>query len=568
MSEMNNKQTYLDSGQKITTKPFSGVSYIDALLNMGGGGWNEDNGNPIRWASDPFLTKSDLDSSITVISYSFAKGGDSKVPYSYQDDVGEISAIAFNTKQQDDIRASLTEIEKYIKVNFVEVEEDKESGSVGTIRFAMNTITDEQGNYREGIAATADPVSLHPRGGDVFFNKWFVNGDFSTGVVPMAAGQGSVGSQTNIGDVHIMYHEIFHSLGLEHPNDNRGRPFPDEINFKEYTVMAGEYRTDGASTFILQNKEYAIVSTPMAYDVAALQYLYGANQKHNDGDTIYKFDPSVPEIKLIWDGGGTDTLNFEEFSGNNTIDLKGGSYSTVPFNVWSSKDNISIAFGAVIEDVISGSGGDTITGNSSNNRITGGKGSDTIDGASGVDMAIYDANLIDASLNSFVDYESSGENIHLKTAWNVVLASDTDTLRNIERIKFNDTYVALDLNGNAGNVVKLLAAVLGKSSVENKEYVGAGLHALDNGMTYEELMKAAIDVVFGPNPTGASVVQVFYENLAGSPAPQSILDEYGALLDDKTMTPTELGIAVAEHSLNATNIDLIGLASTGVEYMI
>ncbi|MGB0558896.1 MAG: M10 family metallopeptidase [Pseudohongiellaceae bacterium] len=565
---MDSKQTYLDSGQKITTKPFSGVSYIDALLNMGGGGWNEDNGNPIRWASDPFLTIPDSDSSITVISYSFAEGGDSKVPYSYTDDVGEISAIAFNAKQQDDIRASLTEIEKYIKVNFVEVEENKESGSVGTIRFAMNTITDEQGNYREGIAATADPVSLHPRGGDVFFNKWFVNGDFSTGVVPMAEGQGSVGSQTNIGDVHIMYHEIFHALGLEHPNDNRDKPFPDEINFKEYTVMAGEYRTDGASTFILQDKEYVIVSTPMAYDVAALQHLYGANLKHNDGDTIYKFDPSVPEIKLIWDGGGTDTLNFEEFSGNNTIDLKDGSYSTVPFNVWSSKNNISIAFGAVIEDVISGSGGDTITGNSSNNRITGGKGSDTIDGASGVDMAIYDANFIDASLNSFVDYESSGENIYLKTAWNVVLASDTDTLRNIERVKFNDTYIALDMNGNAGKVVKLLAAVLGKSSVENKEYVGAGLNALDNGMTYEGLMKAAIDVVFGPNPTGASVVGAFYENLAGSPAPQSILDEYGALLDDKTMTPTELGIAVAEHSLNATNIDLIGLASSGVEYMI
>ena len=87
-------------------------------------------------------------------------------------------------------------------------------------------------------------------------------------------------------------------------------------------------------------------------------------------------------------------------------------------------------------------------------------------------------------------------------------------------------------------------------------------------MTYEGLMKAAIDVIFGPNPTGASVVGAFYENLAGSPAPQSILDEYGALLDDKTMTPTELGMAVAEHSLNATNIDLIGLASTGVEYMI
>ena len=568
MSEMDNKQTYLDSGQKITTKPFSGVSYIDALLNMGGGGWNEDNGNPIRWASDPFLTKPDADSSITVISYSFAKGGDSNVPYIYPDDVGAISAIAFNTKQQEDIRASLTEIEKYIKVNFVEIEENKEIGSVGTIRFAMNTITDEQGNYREGIAATADPVSLHPRGGDVFFNKWFVNGDFSTGVVPMAAGQGSVGSQTNIGDVHVMYHEIFHSLGLEHPNDNRDKPFPDEINFKEYTVMAGEYRTDGASTFILQDKEYAIVSTPMAYDVAALQYLYGANLKYNDGDTIYKFDPSAPEIKLIWDGGGTDTLNFEGFSGNSTIDLKGGSYSTVSFNVWSSKNNISIAFGAVIENVISGSGGDTITGNSSNNKITGGKGNDNIDGASGIDMAIYEANSIDASLNSFVDYESSGESISLKTAWNVVLGGDTDTLRNIERIKFNDVYIALDLDGNAGKVVKLLAAVLGKSSVENKEYVGAGLHALDNGMVYQALMTAAIDVVFGSNPSGALVVGALYENLTGTPAPQSILDEYGALLDGGAMTATELGIAVAEHSLNATNIDLVGLASTGVEYVV
>jgi hypothetical protein len=29
-----------------------------------------------------------------------------------------------------------------------------------------------------------------------------------------------------------------------------------------------------------------------------------------------------------------------------------------------------------------------------------------------------------------------------------------------------------------------------------------------------------------------------------------------------------LGIAVADHSLNATNIDLVGLAQTGVKYIV
>ena len=66
----------------------------------------------------------------------------------------------------------------------------------------MNTITDEAGNYREGIAATADPPSEEPRGGDVFFSKQFTSGNFSTGLVQ--------NSETGVGDVTVLYHEIFH----------------------------------------------------------------------------------------------------------------------------------------------------------------------------------------------------------------------------------------------------------------------------------------------------------------------------------------------------------------------
>lgn len=547
MPTLVNKQTYLESGQQVETKQFSGVSYIDALLN------NRD-GTTIKWVSDPYLTQEGSDNSKTTISYSFPSGDSSSAAYSYPDDVGEISPIAFNSKQQEDIRAALDEVEKYINVNFVEVIEGKEN--VGTIRFAMNTITDEQGNYREGIAATADIPSADPRGGDIWFNKQFVNADFSTGLVAMFEGPEGTRSQADIGDATIMYHEIFHALGIEHPNDNPDQPFPAEKNFREYTVMAGEFSVDGASQHTIDGKQYAIASTPMAYDVAALQYLYGANSTHNSGDTVYTFDPNTPEIKLIWDGAGTDTLNFSNFSISSTINLNDGSYSTLPFNGWSLTNNISIAFGAIIENVIAGSGADVIIGNSSNNFITGGAGGDTIDGQAGIDQAVYTENFADVSL------------VKSGNVWNITSGTDKDSLSNIERLKFNDKHIALDLDGNAGKIIKLLGLLLGKDQATNKTSIGIGLKLLDDGMSYEQLMQTGLDVTLGTNASSFSVVEMIWENLIGPPTPADNISQYSALIDNGTYTSVGLAIAAADHSLNTTAIDLVGITSTGVEYII
>jgi hypothetical protein len=40
------------------------------------------------------------------------------------------------------------------------------------------------------------------------------------------------------------------------------------------------------------------------------------------------------------------------------------------------------------------------------------------------------------------------------------------------------------------------------------------------------------------------------------------------LLDNGTYTQNSLGIAVADNEINSTNIGLIGLAVTGVEYLL
>ena len=89
----------------------------------------------------------------------------------------------------------------------------------------------------------------------------------------------------------------------------------------------------------------------------------------------------------------------------------------------------------------------------------------------------------------------------------------TYSVESIERIAFSNKIIAYDIDENAGNTVKLLGLLLGKDQATNKTYVGAGLKLLDDGMTYEQLMGAALDVVLGPNASSLSVVELIWSNL-------------------------------------------------------
>ena len=416
-----NKQTYDNSNQTIETIEKSGKWYIDSLLN-------NSLGKPKKWVSDPDLTLEYSVNNSTVISYSFPGLGTTTPLYSYEDDRGEISAIPFSSAQADDIRQAFKEISKFVNITFVEIEED--GSSAGTIRLAMNTITDEAGNYREGIAATADPPSEEPRGGDVFFNKQFTSGNFSTGLVQ--------NSETGVGDVTVLYHEIFHALGMEHPGDNKETLFQESKNSREYTVMADEFSSENGADFNLNGNNYKVASTPMVYDIAPLQYLYGANMKHNSGNTSYSYNPDTPFIEAIWDGGGIDTLDFSNFSKTNIISLVDGEYSTIGFDAdWSMADNLGIAFDAIIENAIGGSGDDTIKGNDSSNSIEGGSGNDVIDGGKGNDTAVY------KGLSSeFIIKSNDDGTISVQDSATSELNEGLDSLTNIEYMKFSDKTIS------------------------------------------------------------------------------------------------------------------------------
>lgn len=416
---------------------------------------------------------------------------------------------------------------------------------VGDIRIAFSNLL----NNLSGIANNPQPG---PNGGDVWISNNYSDKSFSLGSF----------------EYFLILHELGHALGLKHPS-GMTPVLPSTLDNHQFSIMS--------LTPVYVNNIAIHPQTPMIYDIQAIQYIYGANMNTRTEDNIYSFSPSKFEAMSIWDAGGQDTLSASNQNSNSLIDLREGRYSSIGL-----KNNIGIAFGVTIENAIGSIKNDIIIGNDTNNFIDGGAGNDALDGGAGndslyggdgddtldggegadllyggagIDTAIYSGSLGDFTLTKGTD------------SWAIVKSDESDSLINIERLQFADTNLALDLDGHAGQTIKLLGLLLGKDQATNKTYVGAGLKLLEDGMTYEQLMGAALDVVLGANASSLSVVELIWNNLIGPPTPADNISQYSVLIDNGAYTSAGLAIVAANHDLNATNIDLVGLAQTGVEYI-
>ena len=456
----NNTQTYLKSYQNIELIDYSNHSYINALLNSS-------KSKPLKWKEDPIYSASYSSNNSTVITYSFPNLNSSNSKYSYTDALGvEIIKTPLNQIQVNDIKIALKGISNFLNVEFVEVADNLTE--VGTIRICIKTITDVLGKYKENITGSSNGPSNETSGGDIFFNDWLINANFSSGLIK--------DSQSSVGDVCVFYHELFHALGIEHPNDNPSIPFEEGKSYREFTLMASEYSTNKANKYMLnQSTEYTISSTPMLYDIAALQYLYGANNSYNLGNNNYSYHPDQPFIETLWDAGGTDTLDFSNFSKENTINLNEGHYSTISFDInWSMSNNFSIAFNTIIENAKGGSGKDNITGNIHSNKIQGNGGNDEIDGKSGLDTALYSGR--------FSDYSFTRESNSLKVVDQRTTGTTegTDTLKNIEYIQFSDQSV----EESKVDVVKTYSGKFSDYKFYNK---GNGVYQIKTDSGYDDI---------------------------------------------------------------------------------
>ena len=165
------------------------------------------------------------------------------------------------------------------------------------------------------------------------------------------------------------------------------------------------------------------------------------------------------------------------------------------------------------------------------------------------------------------NYSLSGSGVSWSVADQSSGRDGTDALLRIERLKFADMNLALDLNGVAGATARVLGAVLGETALSNREWVGIGLRLADDGVSMTDLSRLALQVVLGPAYSNEQVVSLVYTNLFHASPDAVTRDALTGLLDSGAYTVDVLVAFAAASDNNAVNIGLTGLQASGLEYL-
>ena len=404
----------ISTSSATTTFSLSGVSTIDPLLNE----------NHKVWSANSI--------SGTALTYSFPWiNGASASWQSNYSTTSEPQATTHSGLNATQISAAINALQTWANVANVSFTQVADTATnVGDFRFAFSSAVAGQWGwcYYPGSSAAAADVWINP--------SYATSADWSAGSYNFDA----------------LIHEIGHGLGLKHPGNYNGSgggtpPYlPANLDYRTYTIMS---YNDLNPWFLdtAHNKYIEVVpETPMVYDIAAIQYLFGANYNYHTENDTYTFSPSHPFYMAIWDAGGIDTISVSNFSTNCTIDLTPGHYSSILYinqgtttNLYTGTNNLGIAFGAIIENATGGTGNDTLIGNSANNLLNGGGGTNT---------AVESGNYAEYRIT----YNAA---THQYTVSDKVTNRDgVDNLLNIEKIQFADGLKTLSSLISQPTVVK------------------------------------------------------------------------------------------------------------------
>jgi hypothetical protein len=147
-----------------------------------------------------------------------------------------------------------------------------------------------------------------------------------------------------------------------------------------------------------------------------------------------------------------------------------------------------------------------IVGTAGDNVMTAPTGTAKLDGMDGLDTVVY------GSARSTYTISHSGSDFIVKTA----SGSTSTTLSNVERLKFSDQSVALDIDGKAGEAFRLYQAAFDRAP--DKGGLGFWINSLDQGASLQQVAEGFVNSsefasLYGANANDTQFVNALYQNV-------------------------------------------------------
>jgi len=265
-------------------------------------------------------------------------------------------------------------------------------------------------------------------------------------------------------------------------------------------------------------------------------------------DTIVEFEEEAPASTAPQGSAAAEEKPLEDGIGGGIDKV----VASINHTLGNFVENLTMAAGTAALAGVGNALENVLTGNAGSNQLNGQGGNDQIDGGEGIDTAVYAGARSQYVLTAGASYAVNGS----------ATGEGTDTLTNVERLQFSDTWLAIDLAGNGGMVAKILGAVFGQAAVSDRALAGIGLNITDtSGQTYEQLMQLALNFRLGGSPSNAAVVDLLYTNVIGAPPDAATQAFFVSWITDGSFTQASLAVMAADF------MGIPSAAANGLEFI-